>query len=65
LKLSTILEELRTEKQAIEKVIAAFEALNENKPELGSRTRLHWTQRPENRTKVQRIMRAAQKARAR
>jgi hypothetical protein len=32
LKLSTILGELRTEKQAIEKVFVALAALNENKP---------------------------------
>jgi hypothetical protein len=64
LKLSSILAELRSEKQAIDKVIAALEPLNGGKPNAKIRTRLHWTQRPENRIKVQRIMRAAQKARA-
>jgi hypothetical protein len=65
LKLSSILAELRIEKQAIEKVIAALEPLNGSKPNPKIRRRLHWTQRPENRAKVQRIMRAAQKARTR
>ena len=65
MKLSAIITELQTEKQAIERAIAALEALSGNKRGPGRlpSKRLHWTQRPENRAKVQRIMRAALKAR--
>jgi hypothetical protein len=61
LKLSNILAELKIEKQAIEKTIAALEVLGGDKREPGRRPRRrpHWTQRPENRAKVRRIMRAA------
>ena len=64
LTLSTIIAELQNEKQAIDKAITALEALSGNKREPGRpRKRLHWTQRPENKAKVRRIMRAALKAR--
>ena len=65
LNLSTILAKLRTEKQAIEHAIRALEALSENPEprERASAKRLHWTQRPENKAKVRRALRAAMKAR--
>ena len=68
LELSNIIAELQTERQLIDKVIAALEGLNGDKRLTGRRARriqVHWTQRPENKAKVQRIIRAAQKARAR
>ncbi|HYY68418.1 MAG TPA: hypothetical protein VE734_01695 [Terriglobales bacterium] len=63
--LSTILTELRAQKQALDEAIRALEGLSGNKQpqERAPRKRLHWTQRPENKAKVQRIMRAALKAR--
>jgi hypothetical protein len=62
--LPMIIDDLRSEKRAIDKAIAALETLSGNKRGPGRpHRRLHWTQRPENRAKVRRIMRAAQRAR--
>jgi hypothetical protein len=65
LNLSNILAELRAEKQAIDEAIRALEGLSGNKQPKGRTPskRLHWTQRPENKAKVQRALKAAMKAR--
>jgi hypothetical protein len=67
MKIWSILAELRSEREAIDKVIDALEALSGEKraPVRPPGRRPHWTQRPENRAKVRRIIRAAQKAKAR
>jgi len=65
LNLASVLAELRTERQVIDKVIGALEAISGDKraPERHPRRGLHWTQRPENRAKVRRIMRTALRTR--
>jgi hypothetical protein len=69
--ITKIITELKSERDRLDEAIAAIKGIDSTGRRRGrpskalreDRGGLHWTQRPENRAKVQRIMRTALKAR--
>jgi len=61
MELSKIIADLRNEGRAIDSALRTIERLMSGHKRPYHRR--HWTQRPENRAKVRRVMRAALKAR--